>query len=86
MAPTSNWLNHCWAALAKLVTKTRYLIPSVYLCKRAMFAKRERCSKGSIVPSYSAIAGVWQFAGISSAITTYVKGTLCLSSSGAPPI
>ncbi|KAL0412163.1 UNVERIFIED_CONTAM: hypothetical protein Slati_3806000 [Sesamum latifolium] len=41
---------------------------------------------GSIVPSYSAMAGVRQFKGSSSAMTASVKGTPCRSSSGAPSI
>ncbi|KAL0444291.1 UNVERIFIED_CONTAM: hypothetical protein Slati_2151800 [Sesamum latifolium] len=86
MAPTGNWLNHGWAALTKVVTKTRHLIPSMYLCRRAAFSKCERCSRGSVVPSYSAMARVRQFAGSSSAITASVKGTPCISSLGVPPI
>ncbi|KAL0374024.1 UNVERIFIED_CONTAM: hypothetical protein Sradi_3318100 [Sesamum radiatum] len=41
---------------------------------------------GSAVLSYSAMAGVWQFRGSSSAMTVSVKGTPCRSSSGAPSI
>ncbi|KAL0435166.1 UNVERIFIED_CONTAM: hypothetical protein Sradi_0224500 [Sesamum radiatum] len=41
---------------------------------------------GSAVPSYSAMAGVRQFKGSSSAMTVSVKGTPCRSSSGAPSI
>ncbi|KAL0433693.1 UNVERIFIED_CONTAM: hypothetical protein Slati_2703600 [Sesamum latifolium] len=85
MDPTGHWLNHCWAALAKVVKKTRYLIPLVYLCKRVVFSKRERCSRGSVMPSYSTITGLQKFARSSFAITASVKQTWtpCLSSSGA---
>ncbi|KAL0320138.1 UNVERIFIED_CONTAM: hypothetical protein Sradi_5275300 [Sesamum radiatum] len=38
---------------------------------------------GSVVPSYSAMAGVWQFIGSSSAITISMKGTPYHSSSRA---
>ncbi|KAL2230932.1 UNVERIFIED_CONTAM: hypothetical protein Sindi_1687600 [Sesamum indicum] len=63
-------------ALAKVVKYTRHLTPSIYLCSRAAFSKRERCYWGSVDLSYSAIAGVRQFAGSSSAITISVKGIL----------
>ncbi|KAL0386006.1 UNVERIFIED_CONTAM: hypothetical protein Sradi_2994900 [Sesamum radiatum] len=41
---------------------------------------------GSVLPLYSAIAGVRQFRGNSSAMTVSVKGMPCRSSSGAPSI
>ncbi|KAL0373697.1 UNVERIFIED_CONTAM: hypothetical protein Sradi_3285400 [Sesamum radiatum] len=66
--------------------KTQHLMPSVYLCRRAAFSKRAKCSTGSVVPSYSVMAGVRQFIGSSSDVTTSVKGNPFLSSSGAPPI
>ncbi|KAL0413144.1 UNVERIFIED_CONTAM: hypothetical protein Sradi_1516100 [Sesamum radiatum] len=41
---------------------------------------------GSVVPLYSAMAGVRQFRGSLSVMTISVKGTPCRSSSGAPSI
>ncbi|KAL0449227.1 UNVERIFIED_CONTAM: hypothetical protein Slati_1479100 [Sesamum latifolium] len=79
-----NWLNHYCAAREKVVTKTRHLMPSVYQCSRAAFSNRDRCSCGSVVPSYSAMAGVRQFTGNSSAMTSSVKGMPGCSSAGAP--
>ncbi|KAL0446082.1 UNVERIFIED_CONTAM: hypothetical protein Slati_1736100 [Sesamum latifolium] len=84
IAAEGNWLNHCCAARAKVVTKTRHLMPSVYRYSRAAFSNRDRCSCGSVVPSYSAMAGVRQFTGNSSAITSSVKGMPACSSAGAP--
>ncbi|KAL0462217.1 UNVERIFIED_CONTAM: hypothetical protein Slati_0109300 [Sesamum latifolium] len=54
-ALVGSWLNHCWAALAKVVTKTRHLIPSVYLCKSCILktSKMFRRVRGG-----SVIAGV----------------------------
>ncbi|KAL0400414.1 UNVERIFIED_CONTAM: hypothetical protein Sradi_2384700 [Sesamum radiatum] len=70
-----NWLNHCCAAQANVVTKTRHLMLSVYRCSRAAFSNRDRCSCGYVVPSYSAIAGVQQFTGNSSATTSSAPQT-----------
>ncbi|KAL0301542.1 UNVERIFIED_CONTAM: hypothetical protein Sradi_6431000 [Sesamum radiatum] len=74
-----NWLNHCYTAWAKVVTKTRHFILSVYQCSRVTFSKQDKCSRGSVVPSYLAMAGVRQFMGSSSAITPSVKGMLACS-------
>ncbi|KAL0288182.1 UNVERIFIED_CONTAM: hypothetical protein Sangu_2666900 [Sesamum angustifolium] len=59
-------------------------MPSVYRCSRTAFSKRDKCSCGSMVPSYSAMAGVRQFMGSSSAITSTVMGMPARSSVGAP--
>ncbi|KAL0308775.1 UNVERIFIED_CONTAM: hypothetical protein Sradi_5819800 [Sesamum radiatum] len=56
----------------------------VYQCSRAAFSKRDKCSCGSVMPSYSAMAGVRQFTGNSSVITPSVKGMPVRSSAGAP--
>ncbi|KAL0445846.1 UNVERIFIED_CONTAM: hypothetical protein Slati_1712500 [Sesamum latifolium] len=79
-----SWFNHCCAARAKVVMKTRHLMPSVYRCSRATFSNRDKCSYGSVVPSYSAMAGVRQFIGNSSVITPLVNGMPDCSSTGAP--
>ncbi|KAL0416312.1 UNVERIFIED_CONTAM: hypothetical protein Slati_3463100 [Sesamum latifolium] len=57
-----------------------------YRCNKAAFSKRDKCSMGSVVPSYSTMAGVRQFIGSSSAITVSMKGMPCRSSSGTPSI
>ncbi|KAL0293526.1 UNVERIFIED_CONTAM: hypothetical protein Sradi_6932000 [Sesamum radiatum] len=57
---------------------------SVYRCSRAAFSNRDRCSCRSVVPSHSAMAGVRQFAGKSSVMTSSVKGMPGCSSAGAP--
>ncbi|KAL0453766.1 UNVERIFIED_CONTAM: hypothetical protein Slati_1354700 [Sesamum latifolium] len=54
------------------------------LSSRAAFSNRDRCSCGSVVPSYSAIAAVRQFTGNSSAMTSSMKGMPGCSSAGAP--
>ncbi|KAL0453849.1 UNVERIFIED_CONTAM: hypothetical protein Slati_1363000 [Sesamum latifolium] len=56
----------------------------VYQCSRATFSNRDKCSCGSVVPSYSAMAGVRQFTGNLSTIAPSVKGMPVCSSEGAP--
>ncbi|KAL0299847.1 UNVERIFIED_CONTAM: Desiccation-related protein PCC13-62 [Sesamum calycinum] len=57
---------------------------SVYRFSKAAFSKRDWCSCGSVVPSYSTMAGVRQFVSNSSAITPLVKGMPACSSTAAP--
>ncbi|KAL0308929.1 UNVERIFIED_CONTAM: hypothetical protein Sradi_5835200 [Sesamum radiatum] len=81
-----NWLNHCCPARAKVLTKTQHFMSLGYRCSMAAFSKRDRCSCGSVVSSYSVVAGVLQFIGSSSSITPSVKGMLVCSSAIAPII
>ncbi|KAL0288776.1 UNVERIFIED_CONTAM: hypothetical protein Scaly_2721000 [Sesamum calycinum] len=68
-----------------MVTKTQHLMPLVYRCSRAAFSKCDKCSSGSVVPSYSAMAGVRQFMGSLSAITPSIKGMPVRSSADLSP-
>ncbi|KAL0299056.1 UNVERIFIED_CONTAM: hypothetical protein Sradi_6565400 [Sesamum radiatum] len=58
-------------------------MPLVYRCIRVAFSKRDKCSYASMVPSYSAMAGIRQFMGNSSAITSSVKRMPICSSANA---
>ncbi|KAL0286757.1 UNVERIFIED_CONTAM: hypothetical protein Scaly_2783700 [Sesamum calycinum] len=64
--------------------RTKFFEASDHNRGRAVFLKRDKCSCGSMVPSYSVMAGVRQFMGSLSAITPSIKGVPVCSSAGAP--
>ncbi|KAK4411616.1 cytochrome [Sesamum angolense] len=72
-----------WSELV-LEKITEFLEASDHSRGRAVFSKQDKCSCESVVPSYSAMAGVRQFMNNSFAITPTVKGMPVRSSGGAP--